>query len=263
MKKLALALLLSSLLPVAHAYDADSKQITIGATAGPYSDQVRYGIKPILEAKGYKIKIVEFNDYVQPNIALADGSLDANVFQHEVYLQKFAKERNLPLEVLIKVPTAPIGIYSRKHKALTEVAQGTRVTLPNDPTNQARALVMLEELGWIKLKSGIDPLRASEKDVAENIKGIELLPLEAAQLPRSLDDVDYAFVNGNFAIASGLKLTEALSLEKTPPRYLNLVAIKSADREQAYIKDLVEAYRSAQFKTVIDQRFQGFVKPQE
>jgi D-methionine transport system substrate-binding protein len=222
---------------------------------------VNRGIKPVLEKKGYSVKVIEFNDYVQPNQALAEGSLSANVFQHVVYLKNFAKEHNLPIEDLIQVPTAPIGIYSHKHKSLDEVQPGATVSLPNDPTNQARALVMMQNFGWIKLKDGVDLLRVSEKDVVENKKNIKLLPLEAAQLPRSLDDADYAFVNGNFAIASGLKLTEALDLEKIPDEYMNLVAIKTADKDKQFVKDLVEAYKSQEFKDVIDKEFQGFIKP--
>ncbi|AMA73924.1 MULTISPECIES: MetQ/NlpA family ABC transporter substrate-binding protein [Aneurinibacillus] len=239
----------------------NSKELVIGATAGPYSDQVRLGIKPILEKKGYNVKIVEFNDYVQPNQALAEGSLNANVFQHVVYLQNFAKEHNLDIQDVIQVPTAPIGIYSHKHKTLEEVQPGATVSLPNDPTNQARALVMMQHFGWIKLKEGVDLLRVSEKDIVENKKNIKLLPLEAAQLPRSLEDADYAFVNGNFAIASGLKLTEALALEKIPDQYMNVVAVKTADKDSQFVKDLIEAYKSPEFKEVIEKEFQGFVKP--
>jgi D-methionine transport system substrate-binding protein len=240
---------------------AETKELVIGATAGPYSDQIRLGIKPVLEKKGYKVKIVEFNDYVQPNQALAEGSLHANVFQHSVYLKNFAKEHNLDITDVIQVPTAPIGIYSQKHKTLDEVPNGATVSLPNDPTNQARALVMMQKFGWIKLKENVDLLRVSERDVAENPKQLKLLPLEAAQLPRSLADADYAFVNGNFAIASGLKLTEALALEEIPDRYMNLVAVKTADKDSQFVKDIIEAYKTPEFKAVIDKDFQGFVKP--
>jgi D-methionine transport system substrate-binding protein len=240
---------------------AEKKEIKIGATAGPYSDQVKLGIKPILEKKGYKVSIVEFNDYIQPNLALADGSLDANVFQHIIYLKSFAADRKLDLTDLIKVPTAPIGIYSKKHKSLDEVKAGSKVALPNDPTNQARALVMMQQFGWLKLKDGVDPIKASEKDVAENIKNIQLIPIEAAQLPRSLDDADYSFINGNFALASGLKLTEALELEKTPDQYMNLVAVKTADRNKQFVKDIEEAYKSEEFKKLTETQFEGFVKP--
>jgi D-methionine transport system substrate-binding protein len=237
------------------------KELTFGATAGPYADQLKLGIKPILEKKGYTVKVVEFNDYIQPNFALAQGDLDANAFQHIVYLTKFSTENKLALSEVIKVPTAPIAIYSKKHKSLAEVKEGSQVALPNDPTNAARALVVLEQLGWIKLREGIDPIRASEKDVAVNLKKIKLIPLEAAQLPRSLADTDYSFINGNFAIASGLKITEALALEKTGPTYLNLVAVRTADKDQPWVKDLADAYRSREFLDVIDKHFAGFVKP--
>ena len=236
------------------------KELVIGATAGPYADQVKLGIKPLLEARGYKVKVVEFNDYIQPNFALAQGDLDANAFQHVVYLTKFATENRLALSEVIKVPTAPIAVYSRKHKSLAEVKDGSTVALPNDPTNAARALVVLEQIGWIKLREGYDPIRASEKDVAVNIKKIRLIPLEAAQLPRSLDDTDYSFVNGNFALASGLKLTDALALEKTSPTYQNLVAVRTEDKDKPWVKDIAEAYKSREFLAVTEKQFAGFVK---
>ncbi len=236
------------------------KELVIGATAGPYADQVKLGIKPLLEAKGYKVKVVEFNDYIQPNFALAQGDLDANAFQHIVYLTKFATENKLRLSEVIKVPTAPIAVYSRKHRRLAEVREGSTVALPNDPTNAARALVVLEQIGWLKLREGYDPIRASEKDVAVNTKKIKLIPLEAAQLPRSLDDTDYSFVNGNFALASGLKLTEALVLEKISPTYQNLVAVRTADKDAPWVKDIADAYRSREFLAITETRFAGFVK---
>ncbi|MBC8057052.1 MAG: hypothetical protein H7Y61_10785 [Rhizobiales bacterium] len=253
----AVAMLAAAHLP---ASAQTKKELVIGATAGPYADQVKFGIKPILEAKGYKVKVVEFNDYIQPNFALAQGDLDANAFQHVVYLTKFATENKLALSEVIKVPTAPIAVYSRKHKSLAEVRDGSTVALPNDPTNAARALVVLEQIGWIKLREGYDPIRASEKDVAVNIKKIKLIPLEAAQLPRSLADTDFSFVNGNFALASGLKLTEALALEKTSPTYQNLVAVRTADKEAAWVKDIADAYRSREFLAVTEKQFAGFVK---
>jgi D-methionine transport system substrate-binding protein len=238
----------------------DPKEIVIGTSAGPYADQVRLGIKPILEKQGYKVRIVEFNDYIQPNFALAEGALDANVFQHITYLTRFAAQHKLALTELVKVPTAPIAIYSQRHKNLNAVRQGTTVALPNDPTNQARALVMLDQLGWIKLRPGIDPIRASERDVAANLKGIRLLPLEAAQLPRALQDADFAFVNGNYALASGLKLRTALRTEKISPAYANLVAVKTADRDKPFARDLAAAYKSRAFLAVTNQHFADYAR---
>lgn len=238
----------------------DPKEIVIGTSAGPYADQVRLGIKPILEKQGYKVRLVEFNDYIQPNFALAEGALDANIFQHIVYLTKFSSDHKLALTDLVTVPTAPIAIYSRKHKSLSEVKAGTTVALPNDPTNQARALVMLDKLGWIRLRDHIDPVRASEKDVAANLKQIKLLPLEAAQLPRALEDADYAFINGNYALASGLKLSEALVTEKVSPNYVNRVAVRTADKDKPFARDIAAAYRSRAFLDVTNKYFAGYAK---
>jgi len=251
--------LILALAVAADAQAKDPKEIVIGTSAGPYADQVRLGIKPILEKQGYKVRIVEFNDYIQPNFALAEGSLDANVFQHVTYLDRFAAQHKLALSELVKVPTAPIAIYSRRHKRLDAVKSGSTVALPNDPTNQARALVMLDQLGWIKLRPGIDPIRASERDVAANPKGIKLLPLEAAQLPRSLQDADYAFVNGNYALASGLKLRDALRTEKISPAYANLVAVRTPDRDKPFARDLA-AYKSRAFLDVTNKHFADYAK---
>ena len=248
-------------LTASFAHAKDPKDITIGTSAGPYADQIKLGIKPILEKQGYKVRLVEFNDYIQPNFALAEGSLDANVFQHIVYLKKFALEHKLALTDLITIPTAPIAIYSKKHKSLDDVKEGTTVGLPNDPTNQARALVLLDQLGWIKLRASFDPVRASEKDIAVNTKKIKLLPLEAAQLPRSLGDTDYSFINGNYALASGLKLTDALVAEKISPNYINLVAIRTADKDKQFARDLAAAYRSREFLDITNKHFAGYSKP--
>jgi D-methionine transport system substrate-binding protein len=182
------------------------------------------------------------------------------VFQHIVYLTKFSTENHLAITDVVKVPTAPIALYSHKHASLAEVKEGATVALPNDPTNAARALVLLQQIGWVKLKEGVDPIRASESDVAVNIKKIKLIPLEAAQLPRSLDDTDYSFINGNFALAAGLKLPDALALEKTGPTYQNLVAVRSADKDKQFVKDIADAYRSPAFLAVTKKSFPGFVE---
>ncbi|WP_312550464.1 MetQ/NlpA family ABC transporter substrate-binding protein [Massilia sp.] len=249
-----------SLLVSMTAHAKDPKELVIGTSAGPYADQIRFGIKPILEKQGYKIKLVEFNDYVQPNFALTEGALDANVFQHIVYLTRFAEQHKLALSELVKIPTAPIAIYSHKHTSLDAVRPGSTVALPNDPTNQARALVMLDQLGWVKLKPGIDPIKASEKDIAQNVRQVKLLPLEAAQLPRSLRDADFAFVNGNFALASGLKLRDALHTETISPSYANLVAVRTADKDKPFARDIAAAYRSREFLEVTNRLFADYAK---
>jgi D-methionine transport system substrate-binding protein len=255
------ALAVGTLASNAGAQGTAKKDLVIGGTAGSNFDQLKLGIVPILEKKGYKVRLVEFNDYVQPNLALAQGSLDANVFQHRIYLTKFAADQKLDLVELVQGPIAPLGVYSTKRKTLAEVKEGDRFTLPNDPSNLARALVLLQQNQLVTLKPGIDPIRASEKDIDQNPRKLKFIPLEAAQLPRSLGDTDYAIINGNFAISSGLKLTEAVVLEKTPDHYLNVVAVKRADKDAPWAKDLVEAYRSKEFRAVVDSKFQGYAKP--
>lgn len=243
------------------AQDASKPQLTIGGTAGSNIDQLQAGIVPLLKAKGYKVKLVEFNDYVQPNLALADGSLDANFFQHEVYFNGFKADRKLDLKALVQGPIAPMGVYSKQRKTLADLKDGDRVALPNDASNLARGLLLLQQAGLVKLKEGVNPLRVSELDLAENPKKIKLVPLDAAHLPRSLDDVQFAIINGNFAISSGLKLTEAVLLEKTPDHYLNIVAVKTKDQGAQWTKDLEAAFRSAAFKQVVDSKFAGYAKP--
>ncbi|HGO6989006.1 TPA: MetQ/NlpA family ABC transporter substrate-binding protein [Neisseria meningitidis] len=239
---------------------AAKKEIVFGTTVGDFGDMVKEQIQPELEKKGYTVKLVEFTDYVRPNLALAEGELDINVFQHKPYLDDFKKEHNLDITEVFQVPTAPLGLYPGKLKSLEEVKDGGTVSAPNDPSNFARVLVMLDELGWIKLKDGINPLTASKADIAENLKNIKIVELEAAQLPRSRADVDFAVVNGNYAISSGMKLTEALFQEPSFA-YVNWSAVKTADKDSQWLKDVTEAYNSDAFKAYAHKRFEGYKSP--
>lgn len=238
----------------------EKKEIVFGTTVGDFGDMVKDKIQPELEKKGYKVKLVEFTDYVRPNLALAEGELDINIFQHKPYLDDFKKQHNLDIVEVFQVPTAPLGLYSGKLKSLEEVKEGSSVSAPNDPSNFARALVMLGELGWVKLKDGIDPLTASKNDIAENSKNIKIVELEAAQLPRSRADVDFAIVNGNYAMSSGMKLTETLFQEPSFA-YVNWAAVKTADKDAQWLKDVEAAYNSDDFKTYAKQRFSGYKYP--
>ena len=222
------------------ATSAEKKEIVIGTTVGDFGDMVKDQIQPALAKKGYTVKLVEFTDYVRPNLALAEGELDLNVFQHKPYLDDFKKEHKLDITEAFQVPTAPLGLYPGKLKSLDEVKEGVSVSAPNDPSNFARALVMMNELGWIKLKDNINPLTASKADIAENPKNIKIVELEAAQLPRSRADVDFAIVNGNYAMSSGMKLTEALFQEPSFA-YVNWSAVKTADQDSQWLKDVTEA----------------------
>ncbi|QBK24631.1 hypothetical protein DKZ56_01150 [Ureibacillus thermophilus] len=246
----------------ADSTSSESKEIKIGATAGPYSDMVKKAIKPGLEEKGYKVEIVEFSDYIQPNKALNEGSIQANLFQHTIYLENFEKENNMDLTALITVPTAPMGIYSNKYKSLDEVEDGATITIPNDPTNAARAFNTLQDEGLIKIDPNADPLKVSEKDIIENPKNLKFQPLEAGQLPRSVDSADLAAVPGNYALAANMNLLDALALENMLDQYRNVVAVKAEDEDSQLAKDLIEVVQSEEFEKVIDAEFEGFGKPE-
>jgi D-methionine transport system substrate-binding protein len=239
----------------------DSKDIKLGATAGPYSDMLKKAIVPGLEEKGYKVEVVEFSDYIQPNKALDNGDIQANLFQHTIYLENFAKENNMDLSALISVPTAPMGLYSNSYKSLDEVKDGSTVTLPNDPTNAARALNTLRDEGLIKINESAEPLKVSEKDITENKKNLKFQPIEAGQLPRSVDSADIAAVPGNFALAAKMDLLKALALENLLDPYRNVVAVKTENKEAQFAKDIKAIVESDEFEKIIDEQFEGFGKP--
>ena len=241
--------------------DPEHTKIVIGTTEGDFADMVRNQVKSSLEAQGYEVELVAFTDYVRPNLALAEGDLDINIFQHKPYLDNFKKENNLDLVEAFQVPTAPLGIYSGKKTSLDEAYKGMSVSAPNDPSNFARALVMMNDLGWIKLKDNIDPLTASKTDIADNSKyEINIVELEAAQLPRARDEVDFAVINGNYATDSGIELSSALFQEPSFA-YVNWSAIKSADVGKKWVEDVTNAYNSEAFKKYAHETFPGYKYP--
>lgn len=245
-----------------NAQPTAKKELKIGATAGPYSDMVTKSIKPIMEKKGYKIEVMEFSDYVQPNIALSNGSLDANLFQHIIYLKKFAADKGLALSAVVSVPTAPMGIYSKKFKSIDEIKDGSTIAIANDPTNLARTLLTFQEAGLVKIKPDADPAKLSEKDISENPKHLQFKPLEAAQLPRAVESADLSAVPGNFALAAKMDLTSALKLENMAENYRNQLVVNTKDLDAQFAKDLKEAIQSKDFEKAIDEQFKGFSKPE-
>jgi len=247
-----------------NAKSANRKNLVFGFSPGPYVDIVRFGIKPFLEKKGYTVEIKEFSDWVQPNIALGNKSIDANLYQHSVYLAKFAKEHDLKLSPVIGVPTASIGLYSKKHKSIKEIKNGTVITIPNDPSNLARTLIFFKSLKLIDIKNDIDALKATEKDITSNPNKIVFQPVEAAQLPRTLDSIDYAAVPGNYAISSGI-YASAITRETLIPQYINVIAVRDEDLNEQFVKDIKEIVESKDFVKVInDQKyvFRNFQKPE-
>ena len=241
--------------------DPDHSKIIIGTTEGDFADMVRNQVKASLEEQGYEVELIAFTDYVRPNLALAEGDLDINIFQHKPYLDTFKTENNLDLVEVFQVPTAPLGIYSGKKTTLDDVYKGMSVSAPNDPSNFARALVMMSDLGWITLKDDVDPLTASKNDIADNSKyDIKIVELEAAQLPRARDEVDFAVINGNYATDAGIELTEALFQEPSF-NYVNWSAIKSADTGKKWVEDVTNAYNSEAFKKYAHDTFPGYKYP--
>ncbi|KGA41855.1 MetQ/NlpA family ABC transporter substrate-binding protein [Pectobacterium odoriferum] len=244
---------------------SDPQTITFGVAPGPYGDMVNLAIKPELVKKGYKVVVREFSDYVQPNLALANGSIDANLFQHTLYLEKFAADKGLKISPLIIVPTASMGFYSKKIKSLDELKKGDVVTLSNDATNLARGLRFLQSMGLITIKADIDPTRASEKDILENPRGLVFKPMEAAQLPRTLDSVTASLVNGNFALASGMKLSSAIKLETLDENLKNVIAVRTDDLDKPFVKETKAIVESPAYAAVINDpalMYSQFQKPE-
>lgn len=239
---------------------AQDKEIKIGVTAGPHA-QIMEQVKKIAEKDGLKIKIIEFSDYVQPNAALQSGELDANSYQHRPYLDAQIKDRGYKFMVAADTVNFPIGIYSKKIKNLDELKVGARFGIPNDPTNGGRVLLLLQAKGLVKLKEGAG-LKATPLDVVANPKKLKFVELDAAQLPRSLDDLDAAAVNTNFAISAGLNpKTDAIALEDAKNPYVNILVIREADKNQPWVGKLVKAYHNDEIRKFLDVQFKGSVMP--
>lgn len=253
-------------LGISQAYAADSgKEITIGVSPGPYGDMVTKAIKPEMVKKGYDVKVREFSDYIQPNLALSNNSIDANLFQNRRYLDRFSADKGLKLAEVITVPTASMGFYSNKVRSLDELKAGDIVTLPNDPSNLARSLDFLQKYGLIKINPEITPTKASLRDITENPKGLVFKPLEAAQLPRALGGVTGSLINANFAISAGLNLSDAIQLDVLPEDLKNMIVVRAEDADKPFAQDLKAAVQSPEFAAFFEDKnsmFHAFQKPE-
>ena len=239
------------------------KVITVGASPSPHAE-ILEAAKEALKAEGYELKVVEYTDYVQPNLALESKSLDANYFQHLPYLENFNKERGTKLVSVAAIHYEPFGIYAGKSKDLKNLPDGAKIAVPNDVTNEARALLLLADQGLITLKDNTD-INATKQDIVENPHNIEIVEVEAAQVPRSLQDVDFGVVNGNFAIASGLNVADALATEAADSvaakTYANIVVVREGDENSEKTQALVKALTTAEIKQFIENKYQGAVVP--
>jgi D-methionine transport system substrate-binding protein len=255
LKQLGFAALLSlAALPAA----AQTQTVRIGATPGPHA-QILEVVKPIAAQKGIDIKIVEFSDYVVPNEALSSGELEANSFQHQPYLDNQKENRGYKIETVAQTVNFPIGVYSKKHKAFDALPNGASVAIPNDPTNGGRALLLLQDKGLIKLKDGVG-FKPTILDITANTKNFKFTEIDAAQAPRVLDDVDAAVINTNYATQAGLDpVKDALTRENPKGPYVNIIAVRAADKDKPWVKALVESYHSPEVKKFVEEKFKGAV----
>ena len=234
--------------------------LRVGATPVPHAE-ILQEIKSDLAKEGIDLKIIEFTDYVTPNLALADKDLDANFFQHVPYLDKFKNERNLKLSSAGNIHVEPLGLYSKKHKSLSELTKKDTIAIPNDPSNGGRALILLHKNGIITLKDPTN-LYSTEFDIIKNPKKLKFKSLEAPQLPRVLDDLDFAVINSNYAIQGGLSpIKDALLTEDKDSPYVNIVAVRKGDEKNKAILELIAALRSKKSKDFILKKYQGSIIP--
>ena len=258
MKKLLPAFALS--LAALAVGSAHAGKLSVAATPVPHAELLEI-VKPMLAEQGVELDIKVFTDYVQPNAQVADGHLDANFFQHKPYLDSFNTEHKTELVSVGLVHVEPFGAYSQKIKELSELKDGALVALPNDPSNGARALLLLQQQGLIELKDPTNIL-ATSRDIAKNPKKLKFKELEAATLPRVLADVDLALINTNYALEAGLNpLDDALFIEGADSPYANIVVTSSDKVDNEDIKKLVEALHSDTIRTAIADKYQGAIVP--
>ena len=263
MKKNIVSLVLAIALTLALAAcgGGDSKTIKVGATPAPHAEILEV-VEDILAQDGYTLEIVEYDDYVTPNTSLEDGSLDANYFQHITYMNEFNAEHGTHLVSAAGIHYEPFGLYAGKTASLAELADGAQIAVPNDGTNEARALLLLEQEGLIKLKEGVG-LSATKSDVAENPHNYDIVELEARLLPTTLKDVDVAVINGNYAIDAGLKVSDAIAVEAAggaaAEAYVNVLAVKEGKEDSAGIQALVKALQSEEVRSFIADTYDGAV----
>lgn len=238
---------------------SDKKEITVGVTPGIHAE-IMEQVKKEAAKQGITIKIMEFSDYVTPDVALSNKEIDMNSYQHKPYMDNLVKDKGLKIVSIGQTVVAPIGLYSHKIKSLDDVKDGMTVAVPNDPTNGARGLLLLQKAGFIKIKDGVK--YPTPQDITENAKHLQIKELEAAQIPRSLDDVDFAAINTNYAMDAGLNpVTDALLREDKDSPYANILAVHEDDKDNPTLKKIVEIYHSDVIKKYIEDHYKGALIP--
>lgn len=256
----AAALLGTALLAGCGGDAEETSSIKVGTVAGPETEVMQVAKNIAQEEYGLDVEIVEFTDYVSPNAALADGSLDANAYQHEPYMRSMVEDRGYDFAVAGRTFVYPIGAYSEKYQSIENLPEGATIALPNDPSNEGRALILMHNEGLIELEDPTN-LEATPIDIAENPHDFEFREIEAAQLPRVLPDVDMAFINNTFAQPAGLSLDDALIREGPESPYVNLIVVRKGDEEREAIQQLVNAYQSEEVAAKAQELFKGAAVP--
>lgn len=237
--------------------------ITVGASPSPHAEILK-AVEDEIKAAGYELKVVEYNDYVQPNVALSEGDLDANYFQHKPYLDNYNQENGTDLVSAAAIHFEPMGIYAGKSSDIKNVPDGAKIAVPSDATNEARALLLLQDQGVLKLKDGVG-LEATKNDIAENPHNVEFVEVEAASVPRTLQDADFGVINGNYALSAGLDTTATLASEgagsEAAKTYANIVAVRKGEDATEKTTALVAALTSDTAKKFIEDTYKGSVIP--
>ena len=234
------------------------KVLKVGATQVPHAEILEQ-VVPTLAKEGIKLEIIPFSDYVQPNIALQDKELDANFYQHVPYLEAFNKDHKTTLVPGAKIHVEPLGLYSSKVKTIADLPEGAKIAIPNDPTNAGRALLLLQANNLLTLKEGVTT-NATVQDIVNNPKQIEIIEVEAAQLPRTLEDVTGAVINTNYALQANLNPTkDALIIEGAESPYANVIAVRAGDENREDIKKLEAALTTAAVKEYIQKQYNGSI----
>ncbi len=231
--------------------------VRIGVSPGPHAE-ILEKVKPLLAPKGIDLKIIEFSDYVVPNQALDAGELEANSFQNQPYLDNQVKDRGFKLVSVGLTVNFPLGIYSSKHKSWADVPDGASIAIQNDPTNGGRSLLLLQDKGVIKLKDGVG-FKPGPVDIVANPKKLKFIEVEAAQTPRTLADVAAAAINTNYAVDAKIEPTSAILREDPKGPYVNVIAVRAADKDKPWVRTLVEIYQSPEIKAFVAERFKGNV----
>ncbi len=247
----------------AQAQAQEKTKIKVGVSVGN-AEQTFEVVRKVAARDGLDIQVITFSDYLQPNEALAAGDLDANAFQHKPFLDSQIKARGYKIVPVGLTLTAPLGIYSRAYKSVAQLPQGARIGIQNDPSNGNRALLLLQKAGLIKLKPGVgeNGVNATPLDVVENPKKLRLIELDAAQLPRALDDLAAASINNDYAYRAGLSLQrDTIAVEDARGPYANLIATRAEDKDKPWVKKLVKAYQSEEVRRFIETEFKGSLIP--